>query len=249
VVGQIIPFILLILAAALIWLPPTVSVDRYPDPAAALRAIDRRWRMRRVGCGLLALGAFLFWAGAVVAGVPSQATAQQRTLTRIVQQEWGLDGNVALHAAQIHQESAWRADVVSHAGAEGLAQFMPTTSQWMAEMWADLRNPDPYSTAWAMRAMVRYNRWHWSKIRARDPCETTAMMLSCYNGGLGWLWRDQRLTTSAGGDPQRWWGHVEHHTRRADWARRENRDYVRRIMHRLTPMYVQAGWPGEALCL
>lgn len=60
--------------------------------------------------------------------VPSTAQQYQRELTRVVQQEWGLGGPVALHAAQIHQESGWRAGVDSRVGAQGLAQFMPGTS-------------------------------------------------------------------------------------------------------------------------
>ncbi|WIX34943.1 transglycosylase SLT domain-containing protein [Salinicola sp. JS01] len=59
---------------------------------------------------------------------PAAAERYQRELTRVVQQTWGLDGNVAVHAAQIQQESGWRPDVDSHAGAQGLAQFMPSTS-------------------------------------------------------------------------------------------------------------------------
>jgi soluble lytic murein transglycosylase-like protein len=185
--------------------------------------------------------------------IPARAQYFKRDLTRLVHQEWGLSGEVALHAAQIHQESLWRAKVDSHAGAQGLAQFMPSTSSWLVGVYPELGDARPYSPGWAMRAMARYNRWHWSRIAAADNCERWAMTLSAYNGGLGWLRRDQQLTAAAGcdlscGDPSRWCGHVELHTSRADWARRENRRYVSRILNELAPRYQRAGWRGSSIC-
>jgi membrane-bound lytic murein transglycosylase MltF len=182
-------------------------------------------------------------------GVPAAADRYQRELTRIVQQEWGLSGPVTVHAAQIHQESAWRSHVDSPVGAQGLAQFMPTTSQWIVEVYPDLGQAAPYSPGWAMRAMTRYNRWHWQRLSsAADDCQRWAFSLSAYNGGLGWVQRDQRLTIDAGDDPAVWFDNVERYTGRADWAERENRHYVRRILLDLTPRYVQAGWQGGAPC-
>ena len=182
------------------------------------------------------------------AQIPGAAQAHQRELTRIVQQEWGLNGSVALHAAQIHQESAWRPHVVSPVGAEGLSQFMPTTSEWLVEVYPDLGHATPYSPSWSMRAMVRYNRWHWQRIEAADECEHWAMTLSAYNGGLGWLRRDQRLAVEAGDDPLYWFDNVERHTARASWALQENRHYVRRILIELEPRYRRSGWRGDPIC-
>lgn len=180
--------------------------------------------------------------------IPGQAERYHRELTRIVQQEWGLPAPVALHAAQIHQESAWQPDVDSPVGAQGLSQFMPSTSQWIAELYPDLGAATPYSPGWAMRAQTRYNKFHWRRINAVDQCQHWAMTLSAYNGGLGWVYRDQKLARAAGDDPSAWFGSVAHYTRRADWAKRENRAYVRRILLTLTPRYVQAGWAGGAPC-
>lgn len=186
--------------------------------------------------------------------IPSTAQQYQRELTRIVQQEWGLSGSVALHAAQIHQESGWRAGVDSRVGAQGLAQFMPGTSTWMSEIYPDLGEAAPYSPGWAMRAMARYNKHIHSRIHpygdAPIPsCDHWAMTLSGYNGGPGWLNRDRRLAAAQGADPDRWFDHVEHHTRRADLARRENRHYPHRILHELEGRYLRAGWRGRATCL
>lgn len=198
---------------------------------------------------LLMLIAMAACHDAYAQGVPSQAERYQRELTRVVQQEWGMAGRVAVHGAQIHQESAWRPDVNSRVGAQGLTQFMPGTSRWIAERYPELGAAAPYSPGWAMRAQARYNRFHWQRLdSAADACERWAMTMSAYNGGLGWVHRDRRLAAAAGDDPARWFGHVERHTRRADWAQRENRAYVRRILLTLTPRYVRAGWAGGAPC-
>lgn len=183
------------------------------------------------------------------AQVPAAASGYQRELTRVVQQEWGMDGRVAVHAAQIHQESAWRSNVNSPVGAQGLSQFMPSTSKWIAEIYPDLGRAAPYSPGWAMRAQARYNKWHWQRLaNTADECQRWAMALSAYNGGLGWVNRDRRIATAAGDNPGVWFGSVEKHTHRAGWAKRENRHYVRHILLTLTPRYAGAGWQGGAPC-
>ncbi|SDK31384.1 transglycosylase SLT domain-containing protein [Billgrantia gudaonensis] len=203
----------------------------------------------RTGIALLLLALLAVSAqGAFGGSIPATAQHYQRELTRVVQQEWGLDGRVALHAAQIHQESAWRPGVDSPVGAQGLSQFMPSTSAWIAELYPDLGRAAPYSPGWAMRAQARYNRFHWRRIDAADPCQRWAMTLSAYNGGLGWVNRDRRLARAAGDDPRVWFGSVERYTARASWAQRENRHYVRHILLELTPRYDRAGWQGGAPC-
>ncbi|WNL39841.1 lytic transglycosylase domain-containing protein [Halomonas sp. PAMB 3232] len=200
-------------------------------------------------CLLITLGLALTACAPAQAQIPAAAAQYQRELTRIVQQEWGMNGRVAVHAAQIHQESGWRAKVNSPVGAQGLSQFMPSTSKWIAEIYSDLGRAAPYSPTWAMRAQARYNKWHWQRLRGTaNQCEHWAMVLSAYNGGLGWVNRDRRLATAADDDAARWFGHVERYTNRASWAKRENRHYVRRILLELTPRYERAGWQGGAPC-
>lgn len=215
-------------------------------------------RVRRLEALLFSLWvalilALVSCAPARAEGIPAAAEHYQRELTRIVQQEWGLSGPVTVHAAQIHQESAWRPDVDSPVGAKGMAQFMPATADWIAEIYPDLGQAAPYSPGWAMRAMVRYDRHIMERVKpwnARDmpACDLWAFTLSGYNGGPGWVTRDRRLAKAAGHDPDRWWGHVERFTNRADWARRENRQYPERILLELTPRYANAGWQGGRPC-
>lgn len=70
------------------------------------------------------------------------------------------------------------------------------------------------------------------------------MTLSAYNGGLGWVNRDKRLVPN----PEAWFCGVETKSNRADWAFKENRNYPRRILLELEPLYVGDNWPGATVC-
>lgn len=183
----------------------------------------------------------------VLAAVPRAAQQHHRDLLRVAQQQFGLGAPVATLAAQVHQESGWNPGVRSPVGAEGMAQFMPGTSQWIAELYPDLLPAAPYNPGWALRALVRYDGWLLARVSGADACQAWAFALSGYNGGLGWVYRDVRLAAAAGADPARWFDHVEQHSARAEWARRENRGYVRAILRRWEPLYARAGW-GPGVC-
>lgn len=190
--------------------------------------------------------------------LPSDAGAQPPTaslkyraeLTRASQAVWGLRAPVPMFAGQIHQESAWRPEVCSPYAC-GLTQFTPDTAEWIAQAYGvELGSADAkqarFNPKWAIRAMVRYDKHLWDRHEdAATECDRAAFMLSGYNGGNGWTNRDKRLTLSRGGDPTRWWGHVELHSNRAGWAIRENRDYPRRILYQHQPRY--ATW-GRVVC-
>ncbi|GAA5784685.1 transglycosylase SLT domain-containing protein [Chitiniphilus shinanonensis] len=181
--------------------------------------------------------------------VPAQALQHRADLTRTARAIWGLDAPVAVFAAQIHQESGWRADARSPVGAQGMAQFMPATAAWISGLYPALGANAPYNPGWAMRALVTYDQWHYQRLRAADPCQRWAMALSAYNGGLGWVQRDQRLAASRGLDAATWFGQVERvNAGRSAAAWRENRDYPRRILLQHQPHYVAAGW-GAGVCL
>lgn len=184
------------------------------------------------------------------ATVPANAERYRATLTRTAHAEWGLDAPVATFAAQIHQESGWNASARSPVGAQGLAQFMPATSDWIAKIYPQqLGDNQPWNPGWAMRALVIYNRWHWQRITTFDsPCDRWAFVLSAYNGGLGWVQRDQKLAAQRGIDPGLYWGAVETVNAgrsAANW--RENRGYPERIINRWQPVYV-AGDFGLGVC-
>ena len=193
--------------------------------------------------GLLALvGGFLV-GEARAAELPRDAVRYQRDLIRQARQVWGINAPVATFAAQIHQESRWRSDAVSQVGALGMAQFMPATARWISGAYPALAEGQPTHPVWAMRALVTYDRHLWERIQAAGQCERMAMVLSGYNGGLGWVWRDQKLAAARGADPSRWFDQVERfNAGRSAAAIRENRGYPRLILRTHEPRYVAAGW-------
>lgn len=181
--------------------------------------------------------------------IPHDAEQYRRTLVRAAHAEWGLDAPIATLAAQVHQESAWRANARSQVGAQGLAQFMPTTSAWMAQLYPNtLGANQPFNPGWALRALVTYDRWLSQRIQARGSCEKWAFVLSAYNGGLGWVQKDTRQASAKGADKLAWFDSVERHNAGRSAANfRENRNYPRAILLRWEPLYAAAGW-GAGVC-
>lgn len=181
--------------------------------------------------------------------VPLKAKSYQRLLTRSAHAYWGLNAPLATMAGQVHQESRWQDDAQSPVGAQGLAQFMPATSDWFSTLYPDaIGDNQPFNPGWALRALVLYDRWLFERVSAADICQRWAMTLSAYNGGLGWVYRDKKLASAKGADPLVWFNSIENYSRRADWARRENRGYVRNILTRWEPLYAAKGW-GTGVCL
>lgn len=192
-------------------------------------------------------GALIFAVFARAAEIPRQALQHRALLTREARAVWGFDAPVATFAAQIHQESAWREDAVSKAGAQGLAQFMPTTASWMPQVAPETGEPMPFSPSWAIRAMVTYDRWLFRRIGAWTDCDRWAFTLSAYNGGLGWVQRDKALTLKKRMDPNKWSHVALHNAGRSASNFRENRGYPTRILGPLTNLYRAAGW-GKGAC-
>lgn len=181
------------------------------------------------------------------AQVPDAALRYRALLTRVAQAEWGLSAPVAAFAAQVHQESAWHPDALSRTGAAGLAQFMPATARWMPSVHPSLASPQPYNPAWALQALVAYDRWLYERTPPRYArFDRMWVALRSYNGGLG-HWQAEARNASG-------WA-TDTHTREGvdavcGTARRhpthcpENLGYPQRILLVLQPRY--ATW-GPAL--
>lgn len=178
------------------------------------------------------------------AQIPAEAERHRGYLTREARFVWGMGAPVATFGAQVHQESAWKPDARSRFAA-GLAQFTPGTADWIGGVYPDLAHRAPLDPRWALRALVRYDRWLWDRLDAASACDRMAFTLAGYNGGLGWIAREKRAAASVGADPDRWWAQVERHCLRAEWACRENRDYPRKILLGWQPLYAAWG-PGVA---
>lgn len=192
------------------------------------------------------------------AQVPSAAYLHRDAMLESAWETFGLGAPTATLAGQIHLESAWDPDAQSWVGAQGLAQFMPATARDMARLHPAACAPaNPFDPGWAMRCRDRYMASLLRAVRdAATESDRWAMALSAYNGGLGWVRRDQASCLEAPPvcdqwcDPLRWWGFVEltPDPRRAAWAVRENRGYPRRIVCQLGPRYAAAGWGRAVAC-
>ena len=93
--------------------------------------------------------------------IPRAAQQYRATLVRAAHATWGLDAPVAVFAAQVHTESWWRNDTVSHAGAQGLAQVMPATARWLPSVAPETGKPAPFNPGWSLRALCVYDKWLW----------------------------------------------------------------------------------------
>lgn len=193
----------------------------------------------------------------VGAQVPERCYQYQKYLTQQARTVFGVDAPIAALAAQIQQESGCNALAVSPVGAQGLTQFMPATARELAQRYpTELGPADPNNWKWAIAAQVRY--MHDLVPRPwRTPCDWYAAKLSAYNGGEGWLNRDVAMCRLKPIDVANcdlcvadlWWENVEltPDRRRAAQYIRENRDYSRRILLTLEPLYVDALW-GDGAC-
>lgn len=223
----------------------TLTVTR-ADPGAAPRYTPFEV------CCLIVLWIVLGTVGALLAvtvaraAPPAAAEPYRAELTREARHFWGISAPVAMFAGQIAQESAWRPTARSRF-ASGLTQFTPDTARWIAGAYPrHLAGGDTLNPSWAIRALVIYDLHLWTRLKGTaSACERAAMTLAGYNGGAGWVNRDRRLARDRGANPAYWFGHTEHHSARAAWAFRENRDYPRKILLRWQPVYAAWG-PGIA---
>lgn len=180
--------------------------------------------------------------GAALA-VPQQAQQYRALLVRTAHAAWGLDAPVAVFAAQVHQESAWRHDAVSRVGAQGLAQFMPATAKWIAGIDPALAAQQPYSPAWALRALVTYDRWLYVRAPAHYvPKDRMWVALRGYNGGLG-HWQAEAASTGLAQPTRAQVDMACGRARRAAVHCPENLGYPQRILSVIQPRYLQWG-PG-----
>jgi soluble lytic murein transglycosylase-like protein len=176
------------------------------------------------------------------AAIPQAALAYRSTITREAESRFGLPAPTPVIAAQIMQESQFNPNAHSGVGAEGLMQFMPKTAEWAA-VAGQLGQAQPTSPAWAIRAGIWYDRWLYDRVRTYDTeCDRWNFTLSAYNGGLGYVYRRQRM----GYRPGSWalTGPINPGITPAN--QRENQDYSKRILTRWQDIFTD--W-GRTVCL
>lgn len=184
--------------------------------------------------------------------IPETSALYRLQLEREVAAQFGIDAPTARIAAQIHQESGFRPTAQSPY-AIGLSQFTWSTAKWLPSVCPEVGEPDPWDPNWSLRAIACYDAWLYRRVRAIpaglqvDECTRWAFTLRAYNGGEGWLQRERMKAWQAGDNPNDWIA-VARYRVRAPWAHKENIGYPRRIQLVLEPLYLRAGWPGQAVC-
>lgn len=210
---------------------------------ARSRSLFRAFSFGVLVCFLLTTG--LLVAYVANAQVPGEALKYKRELIRNARAIWGMDAPTANFAAQIHQESLWQANAKSRVGALGMAQFMPATADWISGAYGYyLGDNQPLNPAWAIKALVTYNRHLFDRVAAANKCEQLAFAMSAYNGGLGWVNRRKKLSE----DPLVCFGVTcEINPGITEWNQRENSEYPKRILLKHTPSYVASNF-GQTYC-
>lgn len=110
-----------------------------------------------------------------------------------------IDWDWRLLAAQMYQESKFREDALSWAGAFGLMQLMPATAA--AYGVRETSSPEEQ-----IRAAILYLSWlddYW-KERIFDDHERVHFILASYNAGMGHVRDAMNLAESLGYNPLRW---------------------------------------------
>lgn len=104
-----------------------------------------------------------------------------------------------LLGSQMYQESRFKPNARSWAGATGLLQLMPATARQYGVR--NIQNP-AQNVDGATRFLVWLNK-RWSS-NVSDPHERLMFVLASYNAGAGHIEDAQRLTERHGGNPKRW---------------------------------------------
>lgn len=113
--------------------------------------------------------------------------------------DWRLIASVA------YQESNFKPNVKSWAGAIGLMQIMPATGEYFGvkNLW------DPEQNIKVGIKFLKFLDKQWAKT-VPDPDERMKFVLASYNVGLSHVLDAQRLTIKFGKDPTMWDGNVEY---------------------------------------
>lgn len=152
---------------------------------------------------LLAFNDFNFIDYYIYKGVPVRFNKVSRYDDLIRKFSLRINWDWRLLASLICQESEFRPDVISSAGAYGLMQIMPLTGK---SLGIDIKaSPEDN-----IRAGILYIRWLNSIFEAKvpDTRERLNFVLASYNAGPGHVLDAMRLAGKNGKDPGKWDGNV-----------------------------------------
>jgi membrane-bound lytic murein transglycosylase F len=120
-----------------------------------------------------------------------------RHFSAVIEWDW------RLLASLIFQESGFKPDVRSWAGAYGLMQIMPVTGR---NFGIDITSSPENN----MKAGIQYINWLYSIFgpKISDENELINFILAAYNAGSGHILDAMKLTEKNGMDPEKWDGNV-----------------------------------------
>ena len=230
------------------WIDRTIFPYSRPHEACSPQAGASAQQRRAIVLAAAMIALALSGCAAHADTIPPAAEKYRALLAREARMQFGLNAPVARLAAQVHQESHWRTDAKSLVGAQGLAQFMPSTADWITQVYPTQLGggPTPYSPGWSLRALAVYDRHLYDRTQGHTECDRWWFTLRAYNGGLGHVKAEARNATdpldrcavdAACGTAKRSAKHCP-----------ENLGYPRKIMLRWEPMYLKAHWPGRLAC-
>ena len=134
----------------------------------------------------------------VLGVAPPAALKYRPILTREAHAEMGINAPIPLLAAQIEQESGWRANVTAWDNGRGLAQFMDGTASDIYRLYPELGKPMPYSPVWAIKALIKYNLHIYNRVKGDDQCQRWGATLKGYNAGYGYVLQAQKASPHPG---------------------------------------------------
>jgi membrane-bound lytic murein transglycosylase MltF len=193
-------------------LPPP-AVPQSPSPVTEVRPVEprerRQWRVQvdgwsievdQVGKGYLAALDQAIDQPEEEEFVAPDRTSPYAGLIAKYTRAAGLDWRLV--AALIAEESGFRPDVESEAGAYGLMQIRPIAARDVGE--TDYQSPQAN-----IRTGVRYLKRLDRMFIAADERDRLALVLAAYHMGPAHVADAQELARQHGYDPLRWYGSVE----------------------------------------
>ena len=130
-----------------------------------------------------------------------------------------------LITSQMFEESKFKSQAESYAGALGLLQIMPNTALEMNVDPDELSNPRI-----GIETGVKYLDWTRRRFQSLDPLEQQWFALAAYNAGVGHVRDAQKLSEKLGLDENKWFDNVEHamlHLSEPEYYRNAHHGYVR----------------------
>lgn len=160
---------------------------------------------------------------------------------------FGKDAPVPLLAAQIRQESGWNPKAQSPYAC-GLAQFTPDTQTWVNKKFNLKEGSNTcFSPAWSLKAQMAYNKWLGEQVKGKNVCSRWFLILRSYNGGLGWVYRDQAKARAMGLDATDAFAIQGINSGRSLPNFKENIEYPNKIAFKWQEQYKD--WGGTLTCL